>query len=201
MWTFHLPSRRHALWATAASLLAASGTHPKVAQSILRHSDINLTMSRYTHVFRGQETDAVAALPDLDAAPAKQSAKATRTGNATAQAARAAQDATASPRAGDHGPVRPMDCPRGGDARKAGEKNSAFYLARKGAFSRISPRAAASKAQTGDEKKSVAVCGKAAIIMAETRCGRGGRVAEGDGLLNRCTGSHLYPGFESRPLR
>jgi integrase len=30
---------------------------------------------------------------------------------------------------------------------------------------------------------------------------RGGRVAEGDGLLNRYTGSNSYPGFESRPLR
>ena len=30
---------------------------------------------------------------------------------------------------------------------------------------------------------------------------RGGRAAEGDGLLNRYTGSNSYPGFESRPLR
>jgi hypothetical protein len=30
---------------------------------------------------------------------------------------------------------------------------------------------------------------------------RGGRVAEGGGLLNRCTGKNLYPGFESLPLR
>jgi hypothetical protein len=26
-------------------------------------------------------------------------------------------------------------------------------------------------------------------------------VAEGGGLLNRCTGQNLYPGFESLPLR
>ena len=45
----------------------------------MRHSDINLTMSRYTHVFRGQDSDAVAALPSLDAAPVKQFAKATGT--------------------------------------------------------------------------------------------------------------------------
>src|SRR5436305_1064916 len=30
---------------------------------------------------------------------------------------------------------------------------------------------------------------------------RDGRVAEGDGLLNRYTGSNLYPGFESPSLR
>ena len=30
---------------------------------------------------------------------------------------------------------------------------------------------------------------------------RGGRVAEGNGLLNRRTGKNSYRGFESRPLR
>jgi len=43
----------HALRHSTGSLLAASGVHPKVVQSIMRHSDINLTMSRYTHIFRG----------------------------------------------------------------------------------------------------------------------------------------------------
>ncbi len=55
----------HALRHTTGSLLAASGAHPKTAQSLMRHSDINLTMSRYTHIFRGQESEAVANLPDL----------------------------------------------------------------------------------------------------------------------------------------
>ncbi len=55
----------HALRHTFGSLLAASGIHPKVAQELMRHSDINLTMSRYTHVFHGQEADAVAKLPDF----------------------------------------------------------------------------------------------------------------------------------------
>jgi hypothetical protein len=31
----------------------------------MRHSGINLTKSRYIHVFRGQESKAVAGLPDL----------------------------------------------------------------------------------------------------------------------------------------
>ncbi len=55
----------HALRHTTGSLLAASGVHPKVAQSIMRHSDINLTMSIYTHTLRGQESEAIANLPDL----------------------------------------------------------------------------------------------------------------------------------------
>ena len=55
----------HALRHEAGTLLAATGVHPKVAQSLMRHSDINLTMSRYTHTLRGQESKAVAALPDL----------------------------------------------------------------------------------------------------------------------------------------
>jgi hypothetical protein len=55
----------HTLRHTTGSLLAASGTHPKVAQSIMRHSDINLTMSRYSHIFHGQDSEAVEKLPDL----------------------------------------------------------------------------------------------------------------------------------------
>ncbi len=55
----------HSLRHSTGSLLAASGAHPKVIQSIMRHSDINLTMSRYTHIFRGQESDAVVGLLDL----------------------------------------------------------------------------------------------------------------------------------------
>lgn len=57
----------HSLRHTTGSLLAASGVHPKVAQQIMRHGDINLTMSRYTHVFSGQESEAIARLPDLSA--------------------------------------------------------------------------------------------------------------------------------------
>jgi len=43
----------HALRHTTGSWLAANGVHPKVAQAIMRHSDINLTMSRYTHTLKG----------------------------------------------------------------------------------------------------------------------------------------------------
>jgi len=64
---FDFHAQRH----QTGTLLAASGAHPKVAQSIVRHSDINLTMSRYTHVLTGQEIKAVENLPDLSA-PSKQ---------------------------------------------------------------------------------------------------------------------------------
>jgi integrase len=69
----------HALRHETGSLLAASGVHPKVAQAIMRHADINLTMSRYTHVFRGQESEAVAKLPDLSL-PSREKQKAVATG-------------------------------------------------------------------------------------------------------------------------
>ena len=55
----------HALRHTTGSWLAANNVHPKVAQAIMRHSDINLTMSRYSHVMEAQEAEAVARLPDL----------------------------------------------------------------------------------------------------------------------------------------
>ena len=55
----------HALRHVTGSLLAKAGVHPKVSQSLMRHNDINLTMSRYTHKFRGQESEAVEKLPDL----------------------------------------------------------------------------------------------------------------------------------------
>ncbi len=73
---FDFHSFRH----EAGSLLAASGVHPKVAQSIMRHSYINLTMSLYTHTLRGQESQAVENLPDLSL-PSKRSQKATGTDN------------------------------------------------------------------------------------------------------------------------
>lgn len=85
----------------------------------MRHSSIELTMSRYTHVFAGQEADAAAALPDLNP-PAKQSAKATGTDNVT-------------PGPEYDPPTRPN---RTRDEKA--EKNSAFYLAQKRGFQIVS---------------------------------------------------------------
>ncbi len=69
----------HSLRHQTGTLLAASGVHPKVAQKIMRHSDINLTMSRYTHIFSGQESEAIAKLPDFSE-PSKQKQRAISTG-------------------------------------------------------------------------------------------------------------------------
>ena len=62
----------HALRGQCASLLAASSVHPKAAQTILRHRDINLTMNTYTHTLRGQEAAAVESLPDLSLSSVEQ---------------------------------------------------------------------------------------------------------------------------------
>ncbi len=68
----------HALRHTCASWLAAMNVHPKTIQSILRHGDINLTLSRYGHTLRGQEAEAVTRLPDLSL-PTSQVQRATGT--------------------------------------------------------------------------------------------------------------------------
>ncbi len=74
----------HCLRHTTGSLLTASGAHPKIVQSIMRHSDINLTMSRYTHIFRGQESEAVEKLPDFSLQSGNRQRAATGTDNVSA---------------------------------------------------------------------------------------------------------------------
>ena len=69
----------HSLRHTTGSLLAASGVHPKVAQTLMRHSKIELTLGRYSHVYAGQETEAIKSLPDLSL-PSKQAQRAIATG-------------------------------------------------------------------------------------------------------------------------
>ncbi|MGC9261807.1 MAG: tyrosine-type recombinase/integrase, partial [Phycisphaerae bacterium] len=70
----------HALRHQFISNLAAAGVHPKTAQELARHSDIKLTMNRYTHVFRGELDKAIDLLPDYAAEQARQSAQAAKTG-------------------------------------------------------------------------------------------------------------------------
>ena len=62
----------HSLRHSTGTLLAAAGVHPKTAQSIMRHSDIRLTMGIYTHTLAGQESQAVESLPDLSLPSSKQ---------------------------------------------------------------------------------------------------------------------------------
>ncbi|HUS46540.1 MAG TPA: site-specific integrase, partial [Phycisphaerae bacterium] len=47
----------HSLRGTCASLLAAANVHPRVAQSLMRHSTVDLTMSYYTSVYGEQQVD------------------------------------------------------------------------------------------------------------------------------------------------
>lgn len=58
----------HALRHTFITNLARGGVHPKLAQDLARHSDINLTLSRYSHTVIGEQATALKALPDLSRA-------------------------------------------------------------------------------------------------------------------------------------
>jgi hypothetical protein len=55
----------HALRHTFLTNLARAGVHPNLAQSLARNSDPKLTMTRYTHTSIGEQSDALAKLPDL----------------------------------------------------------------------------------------------------------------------------------------
>ena len=56
----------HALRHWFATWLAEAGTHPKVAQELLRHTDVRLTLRYYTHTTAEQKTAALASLPTLE---------------------------------------------------------------------------------------------------------------------------------------
>ncbi len=55
----------HALRKTFITNLSKSGVSPKMAQSLARHSDINLTMNVYTDVVLEDQAIAVELLPSL----------------------------------------------------------------------------------------------------------------------------------------
>ncbi len=54
-------SQRHSF----ASMLAQAGVSPQKAMRLLRHSDINLTAKRYTHIELTDKAQAIASLPDV----------------------------------------------------------------------------------------------------------------------------------------
>ncbi|MHC4740340.1 MAG: tyrosine-type recombinase/integrase [Planctomycetota bacterium] len=56
-----MPLLRH----TFITNLAKSGVHPKMAQSLARHSSIELTMHRYTHTTLETQAEALEKLPDF----------------------------------------------------------------------------------------------------------------------------------------
>jgi len=53
----------HSLRHTFATMLARNGVSPSIAQKLMRHSDIRLTMNLYTHLELADTAGAVAALP------------------------------------------------------------------------------------------------------------------------------------------
>ncbi len=55
----------HSLRHTFGTMLAQSGVHPKVAQELMRHSSIDLTMNLYTHTVLADRAKATSALPDF----------------------------------------------------------------------------------------------------------------------------------------
>ena len=56
----------HALRHTFLTNLANSGVHPKTAQMLARHSNISLTMDRYTHSVLEKQSEAVGKLPAFE---------------------------------------------------------------------------------------------------------------------------------------
>ena len=55
----------HSLRHTFATLLARNGVSPSIAQKLMRHSDIRLTMNTYTHLDLADTAGAVAGLPAI----------------------------------------------------------------------------------------------------------------------------------------
>ncbi|CAN5646149.1 hypothetical protein BH24CHL1_BH24CHL1_15430 [soil metagenome] len=49
--------RFHDCWHTAATLMLENGAHPKIVQERLGHSDISMTLNRYSHVMLGMQRD------------------------------------------------------------------------------------------------------------------------------------------------
>ena len=69
----------HCLRHTFATMLSQAGVAPRMAQELLRHSDIRLTMNTYTHLQLADTAGAVEALPDLPA-PEDRASRQVRTG-------------------------------------------------------------------------------------------------------------------------
>jgi hypothetical protein len=55
----------HALRHSCASFLVHAGVDPKTCQELMRHSTVELTLGKYSHVYRGKTSEAVAMLPDF----------------------------------------------------------------------------------------------------------------------------------------
>ncbi len=72
----------HALRGQFATSLARAGVSLAAARELMRHSTVDLTAKFYTHLALEDRTEAIAKLPDLDAKPAGEAARATGTDDA-----------------------------------------------------------------------------------------------------------------------
>jgi integrase len=57
--------RFHDLRHTAASLMLQQGTHPKIVQERLGHSDISLTLNTYSHVIPTMQEEAAEKMDEI----------------------------------------------------------------------------------------------------------------------------------------
>ncbi len=57
--------RFHDLRHTAATLMLQQGTHPKIVQEHLGHSDISLTLNTYSNVLPSMQAEAVEKLDEI----------------------------------------------------------------------------------------------------------------------------------------
>jgi len=69
----------HALRGQYITSLAEAGVHPKIAQQLARHSTIDLTMNKYTHLQVADVAGAVDSLPEIRPQGKREAARATGT--------------------------------------------------------------------------------------------------------------------------
>ncbi len=171
----------HSLRHTTGSLLAAAGVHPKVAQALMRHSDINLTLGRYSHIYKGQETDAIASLPDLtQPSQQAQEAQATGTDDRTAPAP---------------GQAIARESNNSDNSRQDISRNLACFLAKIGQNQPFSADNDGQQNPTGADTRT----DQKTAISSKKR-GFSAKNGEG-GIRTRGTGVHPYDGLANRCLQ
>ncbi|MHC4521310.1 MAG: tyrosine-type recombinase/integrase [Planctomycetota bacterium] len=146
----------HSLRHTTASLLAASGTHPRVAQSIMRHADINLTMNAYTHVLRGQESEAVGGLPDFSVSRRGEQ-KATGTDDSVLASCLAPSGGKQRSRVDDNGQTQRPDTMQGAGQNRRSSSKNAVHGSQSAIHDRVTP--VAQKKGTPDSASGVLLMG------------------------------------------
>jgi len=116
----------HALRHTFISNLAAGGVHPKIAQTLARHSTFALTMERYSHSDHDKELAAMRTLPNLPK-PAPKASKTSEKPGKSASSVLAfclAQNGTSGESSVDSGGLKSDTA---GDSQSAPQKgNTAF---------------------------------------------------------------------------